>query len=165
MAKLSKYTYRVCSVTAFPFGSGTSEWSSAVSSLQLDPPTDYDTDDIPNYWEVSHSLNPVCQADGRTDADGDGLTAIEEYMADTDPDSYESCLRFIGITRDGEHMTFSWSGGTAVRQVLETSVLLGHQALWVSLLTNSPPTPLTNEVGLTVTAPEESRFFRIRAVR
>ena len=148
LAYATLYSFKACSVTDFPFGSGTSEWSSAVSSLQLDPLTDYDADGIPNFWEASHSLNPVCQTDGLTDADGDGLTAADEYMADTDPANHDSCLRFVGFARVGEQTTFSWSGGAAAKQVLETSTSLGHQALWIPLLTNCPPTPLTNEVGL-----------------
>lgn len=46
-------------------------------------PLDWDTDGdgIPNAWEIGHGLNPADPADGARDRDGDGYTALEDYLA------------------------------------------------------------------------------------
>jgi hypothetical protein len=44
------------------------------------PPVDTDADGMPDEWEVRHGLDPRNPADGRTDANGDGYTNVEEYL-------------------------------------------------------------------------------------
>ncbi len=48
-------------------------------------PADRDHDGMPDEWETQHGLNPGDPADGRTDADGDGYTNLEEFLNGTDP--------------------------------------------------------------------------------
>jgi hypothetical protein len=49
------------------------------------PPLDADGDGLPDDWELAHGLSPANGADAASDADGDGLTALQEYELGTDP--------------------------------------------------------------------------------
>ncbi len=51
---------------------------------------DRDGDGIPDDWELSHGLNPRDRADGRADADGDGLSNLTEYLLGRDTGRAES---------------------------------------------------------------------------
>ncbi|HQF40005.1 MAG TPA: hypothetical protein PK322_12875 [Opitutaceae bacterium] len=44
---------------------------------------DTDGDGIPDRWEVEHGMNPLSAADGADDYDGDGVSNLAEYLANT----------------------------------------------------------------------------------
>lgn len=46
---------------------------------------DSDGDGMPDAWETSHGLNPKDANDASTDLDGDGVSNLDEYKADSDP--------------------------------------------------------------------------------
>ena len=50
---------------------------------------DSDGDGMPDAWETAHGLNPLL-ADASGNPDGDGLTNLEEYNADSDPQVFEA---------------------------------------------------------------------------
>ena len=45
---------------------------------------DSDNDGLSDSWELANGLNPLLSSDASADADGDGLTNLEEYMLGTD---------------------------------------------------------------------------------
>ncbi len=49
--------------------------------------TDDDNDGIPDSFEVANNLNPFDAGDAALDADGDGLTNLEEFDAGSDPNT------------------------------------------------------------------------------
>ena len=51
---------------------------------------DSDNDGIPDSWEIQHGFDPRNIADGGQDFDSDGLTNLEEYSAETDPNNQDS---------------------------------------------------------------------------
>ena len=59
---------------------------------------DADFDGIPTSYENAHGLNPNNPGDALLDKDGDGRTALEEYFAGTDPQSYTSAFRITSLT-------------------------------------------------------------------
>lgn len=71
-------------------------WIAATpSAARATPPPAWDTDfdGMPDAWELAHGLDPDNPADAHLDADGDGLTNLEEYLAGTDPRDADSTLR------------------------------------------------------------------------
>lgn len=48
-------------------------------------PKDKDGDNIPDWWEEEHNLNPDDPTDRNEDPDNDGLTNYEEFRHDTNP--------------------------------------------------------------------------------
>ena len=50
---------------------------------------DSDGDGMPDAWEEDHGLDPFDDGDAESDTDGDGRTALEEYLGESDPTVYE----------------------------------------------------------------------------
>ncbi len=57
------------------------------------PPVDTDTDLMPDAWETANGLSPNDPSDAAKDADGDGASNLNEFIAGTDPQSRSSALR------------------------------------------------------------------------
>src|SRR6185295_18390886 len=114
-------------------------------------PADLDLDGLPDSWE--YRLVDASAGDTKTnlvsilpgdDFDLDGASNYAEYVADTDPASAQSRLRFSGIQRSNTVLRLTWTGGANATQHLERAVSLGAGANWVRLRTNLPPTSITN---------------------
>ena len=54
---------------------------------------DSDLDGVGDEWELGYGLDPANPKDALLDRDGDGLSSLEEFQADTDPTSAASTLR------------------------------------------------------------------------
>ncbi|MDD4735771.1 MAG: hypothetical protein PHP44_06665 [Kiritimatiellae bacterium] len=66
---------------------GSSQWDALAATTQEPSLLDNDGDGLPNAWEILHALNPEDPTDALSDADADGLTALEEYHAGTNPNN------------------------------------------------------------------------------
>src|SRR5204862_8282393 len=71
-------------------------------------PLDSDGDGIPDDWELAYGFNPFDPSDASQDADGDGLTNVQEFLAGGDPLGNESRMRIQQVRVSGQevHITF-----------------------------------------------------------
>lgn len=138
--------------------------------LVRDYPPDADSigDGIPDWWRAQYfggtGMTTNSQSCASADLDGDGLTTLEEYLADTNPLTNASRLAVVSVGGATNGLRVAWTGGTAVTQFVEVcQVLAATGGTWVAFFTNAPPTPVTNVA--VQTGALTGGFFRIKAGR
>jgi len=115
------------------------------------------THSVPEYWLAAYGWSKDFDAAAETDSDADGLPAWAEWRADTDPTNTSSVLKLTGLMFSNETATLTWIGGIARTQVIQRAESLGGP--WLPILTNLPPTAVTNVLSPTGSA--TSGFFRV----
>ena len=113
---------------------------------------------MPTAWEQRFVLNPDWADDAQLDSDGDGVSNLREYLADTDPRNRKSLLKISKIKIQNGKVYLEWIGGTNATQYLEWTDSLDKP--WSNILTRTPPTAQTNVLE---NAPMDRGFYRIRA--
>ena len=93
--------------------------------------TDSDGDAIPDFWEVANGLNPVGSNAPSANSDGDWMSDLEEYFADTSPTSGVSYFPLAQATNDA-------AAGTMSILVAPTSTGRLYQVRWSTNLPSSP---------------------------
>lgn len=133
-------------------------YSVLILSRQARADLDSDGDGLLNGWEQRYFGDPVIAAP-TADNDGDGANNLQEQAADTNPTLPGSVLKFTDLTVSGTSALLSWTGGQAVRQVVQRAS--SPTGPWVSIATNLPPTPITNSLTLSNLS-SASSYFRIQ---
>jgi hypothetical protein len=91
---------------------------------------DADMDEIPDGWEIQHGLNPHDPTDAALDVDHDGMNALAEFRAGTDPLDSSSVLRFLGLKRLANEVRVQFVGTPGRRFQLERSTSI-HNPSWL----------------------------------
>jgi phosphodiesterase/alkaline phosphatase D-like protein len=125
-------------------------------------------DGIPNWWRAQYfgdtgttTNSSSCAA---CDFDGDGLTTLQEYSADTNPTNSASRLQITDISLVGADVQLNWIGGSNAWQYVEcTQDLATNQ--WSTIFTNTPPTAIANSILHTGATAATNLYYRIKTRR
>ena len=136
---------------------GVSEWASDVFALDTGGMWyDADGDGIPDWWTKRH-FGQATGIDCTSDADNDGFSAYQEFVADTDPlDPASKLIMTIERCDSGFELSFK----TAPDRVYEL-----HHAESIDELISAPTVESIQGTGSTVTrqfeAGPDTLFFRV----
>ena len=131
--------------------------------LNLLRTVDSDGNGLPDWWEATY-FGPSVHVVPGADPDGDGLSNMAEYLADTSPVDGTSRVRLAGVQPAAGGSLINWTAGREARQVLQRAASLGPNAIWEDVWTNQPPTPL-NGTFLEVGSSNRAGFYRLRVER
>ncbi len=142
----------------------------STSALQLDflpAGGDSDGDGIPDAWEIN-AAGGLAVLGANNDADKDGSSDLEEYLADTNPLDPSDHLRILqfSLAAHNSVATLTWTTRSTRLYTVQTRLGLSPSDAWVDsglgLLT---PNGTTLSRDLPGGASGEQRYFRIQAVR
>ena len=122
------------------------------------------TNNTPYSWLAGYGLTNY-NTDAAADQDGDGLTAWQEYLADTNPTNSGSRLAVTSLTIVSNQVRLAWTGGSSAWQYVECRNSLTDTNGWRAVYTNIPPTPVTNTLFDAGAGSATSRFYRIKVWR
>ncbi len=120
--------------------------SNRVTGINFTMAYDSDADSMPDGWELANGLSPGNPADAGEDPDADGLSNLQEYIFETDPNDADSDQD--GLT-DGEEVNVC---GTNPNNSSDATLLLAGARSQIirhwNLIYDSPPV-FTNTPGST----------------
>jgi uncharacterized repeat protein (TIGR01451 family) len=145
---------------------GTFIYGSAI----LDPNRDDDGDGLPNGWEQAHGLDPL-DPNGNNgpngDPDGDGMSNLQEYIAETNPTNNASAFRIVSLVQTGNDMLVTWTTAGGHSNVVQAAPDLGGSYFNVSPPINIPGTGdvTTNYLDVGGATNMPARFYRVALVQ
>ena len=144
--------------------------SNAVARVQTDillPGVDSDGDGIPDAWEMKYFGN-LTTATASSDRDGDGVSDLAEYLADTDPTDSASRLRIKSIETgtDGSPVALTWPSRSSRCYYIQKAGDLNTPINWLDSGLGLILPDAGDETSRKLLDPAAPmRFFRIEAVK
>ncbi|MBL9169358.1 MAG: lamin tail domain-containing protein [Verrucomicrobiales bacterium] len=130
------------------------------SSASLTILSDADGDHMADVWEVAHGLSTSTAADAALDPDNDGMSNLQEYLADTDPNDHESQLRLSAVADDAGRVILSFVARSNRTYTVQVSAQTAGSSWsnWVHLL---PRSTNRTEVLADPASPDPVRIYRL----
>ncbi len=150
----------VISATATDALGNTSEFSNALTVVT----SDADSDGIPDNWTNSFFGHSTGQAGDHSratdDADGDGMTNAQEFVAGLDPKNSNSVLRISSVTRSGDNTLIGFRSVTGKIYQLQyrDDLATGN---WLPLTDGIVGTGATLQVNDSSSTGLTKRFYRV----
>jgi hypothetical protein len=125
---------------------------------------DMDQDGTDDAWELKFGLNPADRTDAIQDADGDGFTNLQEYLAGTNPRDPSSLLRIetIQISSNTCRIRFTSAAGKHYR--LERTTQYPAQS-WVTVSNNITGTGAVVEVLDPIVNGAQGQWYRVAVLK
>ncbi len=130
---------------------------------------DSDADGIPDWWMLGYFNHSTGQAGDNSmanqDADGDGMSNLQEFLTGTDPLDANSAFRITAIKLVGSDVQVSWTTVAGKTNQLQRALSPNSSAAWLSVgsITLGNGSIVTQpDPGAATNAP--AQFYRVRLV-
>ena len=133
-----------------------------LKTLSLAAP-DSDADGMADAWELGHTNLLAGLTDGGADADGDGVSDLDEYGADTDPTDPADLLRITEFQVAGTANEVTWPAKPTRLYTLLHAAAMSNTTVWAETV---PPFIPAGEADTTETVTgvsDDQRFYRVTA--
>jgi len=131
---------------------------SSILSYTSVIPGDRDADGMPDDWEQCYGLNPDSSTDGSMDADADGLTNLQEYLLQLDPEQVDAPRVSVTTAGSGSTIRLHLEGLSGRAMAIEVSEDLTNWSAAADPVVSESP------VELEVPTPERMPYGFYRAV-
>jgi hypothetical protein len=121
---------------------------------------DLDRDGMDDAWELANQFNPDNRADAIEDADGDGHTNLQEYLAGTGPHDPKSVMRVQTIQKDANTIRIQFTSVLDRYYCVERATTF--LAEWTVVANNIRGTGALVEITDSSSINSPSHLYRVR---